>query len=266
MNKMLITRFDSEALAYKGLDALRELHKKGDVTLYAAAVIAKDLDGKVEVKREKDNGPVGTAVGMLTGAMVGLLGGPAAAAAGASAGGLTGLAFDAGEAGVNLDFLDEISELLVPGKSAVVAEIDEDWVTPVNVKMEQLGGLVIRRPRLDVVEGQLDTESAALAAEMKELKEEMKQSNEETKAAAKKTLTSVKKRLQSIADKASSKMGQIKAESEAKIKDLQIQAEEAKDEQRAKIENRIAEIRTKQKARGEKLRQAGELAKEALTL
>ena len=41
------------------------------------------------------------------------------------------------EAGVDADFLDEVSVALTPGKSAVVAEVDEAWVAPVDTRLIQ---------------------------------------------------------------------------------------------------------------------------------
>jgi uncharacterized membrane protein len=67
MNKMLVAVFDTEPAAFEGLSALRDLHREGDITLYASAVMVKDKTGKINVKQEADDGPVGTAVGLLTG-------------------------------------------------------------------------------------------------------------------------------------------------------------------------------------------------------
>ena len=50
MNKMLISVFDTEASAFEGLNALRELHKAGDITLYASAVIVKDKAGRIALR------------------------------------------------------------------------------------------------------------------------------------------------------------------------------------------------------------------------
>ena len=36
---------------------------------------------------------------------------------------------------------------MVPGQSAVLAEISEDWTTPVDTAMGRMGGIVFRRPR-----------------------------------------------------------------------------------------------------------------------
>jgi uncharacterized membrane protein len=60
--------------------------KDGDISLYATAVIAKDSTGGIHVKQSADSGPIGTAVGLFTGSMVGLLAGPVGMAIGAAAG------------------------------------------------------------------------------------------------------------------------------------------------------------------------------------
>jgi len=75
MDKMIVVVFDSEIKAYEGSKALQELQEEGSINLYAKAVIARDASGKVTVKQQGDMGPVGTAVGLLTGSLIGLLGG-----------------------------------------------------------------------------------------------------------------------------------------------------------------------------------------------
>ena len=94
MNKMLIAVFETETKAYEGLSALKGLHKNGDITLYAAAVINKDQNGQIKVKESADQGPIGTGVGLLTGSLIGLLGGPVGLAIGAFTGSMAGLIYD----------------------------------------------------------------------------------------------------------------------------------------------------------------------------
>lgn len=277
MDKMLVAVFDSEKDAYRGLDSLQEIDATGDITLYATAVVTKDLDGTVDVRQADDIGPVGTMSGILAGGMVGALAGPAGAAAGAAAsaaatgaavggaaGGISGLASELSNEGVNVDFVDDVSEVLIPGKSALLAEVDEYVVTPVNTRLQELGGIVFRRPRYQVVDDQLADESAAFHAEVKELQEEVKEGNEASKAEVKKTLNSVKKRLEVISDKANEKMDQINKEAETKEHALEAQMKKARAEQKAKIEKRIAEVKADQKKRTEKLQEARELAQQAL--
>ena len=40
--------------------------------------------------------------------------------------------YDLFKAGVSIDFVDEISAKLTPGTAAIVADVDESSVTPVN--------------------------------------------------------------------------------------------------------------------------------------
>ena len=49
MNKILIAVFDSEKAAYEGVAGLKDLHRDGDISLYASSVIAKDAAGAVTV-------------------------------------------------------------------------------------------------------------------------------------------------------------------------------------------------------------------------
>ena len=87
-NKNLVSVFDSERTAFEGLTALKDLHRDGDITLYASTVIAKDTSGsEASVCQAADRGPIGTLVGIVTGGLVGLLGGPAGVAVGAYVGG-----------------------------------------------------------------------------------------------------------------------------------------------------------------------------------
>jgi hypothetical protein len=41
--------------------------------------------------------------------------------------------------------LADVATALTPGKYAVVADVDEDWVTPVDTRMKAVGGPVFRR-------------------------------------------------------------------------------------------------------------------------
>ena len=59
MNKMLVAVFDTEAAAFEGLSALRDLHKDGEITLYATTVLTKDQAGKIAVKRRRRAGTGG---------------------------------------------------------------------------------------------------------------------------------------------------------------------------------------------------------------
>jgi uncharacterized membrane protein len=72
MDKMLVAVFDNESKAYEGSRILRELDAEGSIEVFAISVIVKDASGKVTVKEVADQGPVGTAVGLFAGCLLGL--------------------------------------------------------------------------------------------------------------------------------------------------------------------------------------------------
>lgn len=264
MNKMLVAVFDSETAAFEGLNALKDLHRNGDITLYSSAVVARDKTGKLDVKQTADSGPVGTAVGLITGSLIGLLAGPAGAVLGASLGGFGGILFDLDNADVGVSFLEDVSKTLTPGKTAVLADVEESWTTPVDVRMHALGGTVSRRFRTEVVEDQLVRESAAFEANLKALDEELKQASAENRAAIQKEIDETKKQLKATQDRAKARLDQAKTEMDARIAALQAQAKGASDRAKARIEKRIADARADFEVRSKKLNQAWKFTKEAL--
>jgi uncharacterized membrane protein len=264
MNKMLVAVFDTEGAAFEGLNALKDLHRGGDITLYSSAVIAKDKNGKVELRQEADPGPVGTAVGLLTGSLLGILGGPAGLAVGASIGGLAGLVFDVNKSGVDVTFLDDVSKALTSSRFAVLAEIEESWMAPVDTRLHKLDGIVFRRLRGEVVADQLMRESAAFEADLKALNDDLKQAAAENRAAIQKDIEAVKKQIKVVQDQAKARLDQAKAETDAKVNALQDQAKVASGMAKARIEKRIAAAKADFETRSKKLSQAWTLTKEAL--
>jgi uncharacterized membrane protein len=265
MNKMLVAVFDTEPAAYEGLSALKDLHREGAITLYATAVIGKDAAGTVSVKQSADPGPVGTALGLLAGSLLGLMAGPAGVAVGAATGGLTGLTFDLVNFGIEADFLDEVAQALTPGKVAVLAEVEETWVAPVDTRLGKLGAVIFRREPTEVVDDQLTREADALYADLKQIEEELAQASAENKAAVQEKIEAVKHKLEDLRDQVAARQEQAKSEVEAKIAALRAQMQQASNEQKAKTEKRIAEIEVDYKARRAKLDQAQKLIKEALS-
>lgn len=264
MNKMLVTVFDNEAAAEKGLHALRKLHADGDITLYATGVIAKDGQGKVSVKQSSGQAPVGAGVGLAVGGLIGLLGGPVGVAVGAVTGTVAGAVRDFWVAGVGLDFIEEAQKLLQPGKVAVIAEIEEEWVIPVDAALEAAGGQVFRRARSDVVEAQFDHDIAAFKSELVELEDEAKHAGGAAKTQIQSKLEAAKGRLDGAVQRARQQVEMLKHEADAKADSLKEQLNQAQGEVKAKIEARVKRVKHAYHTRGAKLSKAWDLAKEAL--
>jgi len=176
--------------------------------------------------------------------------------------------FDFDEAGVDIGFVNEVSEALSPGKVAVLAEIDEMWMAPVDTRMDELGGLVFRRLRSEVIDDQLAREAEAFDKELQELEAELAEAeaDEEAKAAISKQIDNTKAKLEAINKTAKDKLQKTVEEGEAKLTALQEQISDASDKRKAKMEKRKAEIEAEYKARAEKLEQAASLTKQALAV
>jgi uncharacterized membrane protein len=94
MDTMLVAIFNTTPPALKGVIALIDLHRAGDITLYTTAVIAKDTSGTISIKQAAEREWEHTVHGVLIGILLGTLGGPIGLVMGGLIGGLAGLIFD----------------------------------------------------------------------------------------------------------------------------------------------------------------------------
>lgn len=265
MNKLLVAVFDNETAADAGLNALRALHAAGDITLYATGVLARDAKGAVSVRKSMDSGPTGTVTGLAVGSLIGLLGGPVGMAIGAVTGSVAGAVRDFWVAGVGLDFVEAATQHLQPGKVALVAEIEEEWVIPVDAALEAAGGQVFRRARSEVAEEQFDHDVAAFKAEIKELESEASHASGAAKTKLQAKLATTKASLDDAVHRGQQRVDTLKQEAEAKAASLKLQLSQAKGDVKARIEDRMKRVKSAYHARGAKLSQAWNLTKEALT-
>jgi uncharacterized membrane protein len=264
MRKFIVGIFPNETTAYEGTQAFQQLDAEGSLTLYGMTVITKDANGDLSVKQSADQGPLGMAVGTLTGGLIGLLGGPVGMVIGLGGGALIGSVSDLFNLGVSADFVRQVSEELTLSRTAVITDVDEEWVTPLDMRIEAIGGVVVREWHADVEDELYLREVNARKAELAELKTEFAQAREENRVKVKARIEEAQTRLSDSLNRAQAWLDQRKAETEAKVNALQEQAAKVRDENKAKIEKRIAEIREDYNRRGAKMKQSWELAKEAL--
>lgn len=263
MDKVVAVVFNDEKQAYEGVRAFRDLHRDGSITLYSDAVVAKDASGKLSVRDGDDDGPEATIFGLLTGSLIGILGGPIGVAVGASTGTLIGAAFDLTRAGISEDFLDDMSAYLLPGKAAVITELDEEWQAPIDTRMEALGGQVFRRNAIAVEDAYYEKQVAADRAELAALEAEVKKASADRKARLQAKIEDTRHKLREKQDQIKARIESTKREGDAKIKALQQQLTTARDERKQRLETRLAEVRADYRARTDKLHQAWELTKSA---
>ena len=254
MEKMLVVVFDNEPSTYAGSRALNQLDAEGSITIHAEAVIKKDANGKVSVMQAEGDFPVRIVGGTAIGSLIGLLGGPIGLGIGAVAGALAGSIGDLYVAGVNADFLDDASAALTPGKCAVVADVSEEWVTPVDSRMEAVGGVVFRSLKTTVEDDHRARDVAELKDEIAQLKAEHAQALTERKAKLQAGIDTLNAKLQEKLDQAKQRSEQIKGETDAKVQALQQKAAKAQGDAKKAIDARIAQLRGEYEERSRRLK------------
>ncbi|MGO9241479.1 MAG: DUF1269 domain-containing protein [Bryobacteraceae bacterium] len=242
MEKMLVVVFDDESKAYEGSHALHQLDAEGNIAIHGEAVIKKNTDGTITVKQSEDDFPLRTLGGTAIGSLIGLLEGPIGLGIGAVAGAFAGSIGDLNVAGVNAEFLDEASAALARGKCAVVADVSEEWVTPVDTRMELLGGVVLRTPRSAVEDEQRAKEVATLRVEIAQLKAEYAQARANRKAKLQARIDTLNAKLDAKLERAEQRSKQIRTETEAKVEALQQKAAKAQGDIKATFDARVKGI------------------------
>lgn len=270
MSKFLVVVFNSESDAYEGKKALFQLNKEGDIVIFASAVIIKDSKGHVSIKHADDEGPIGTSIGLLVGAMTGIiaagaLAAPAAIVAGTSIGGLSGMFLDLHKSGIDVDFLDQVSTQLHSSGAALIVDIAETWITPVNEELKKHGAIVFRQDRSEIIEDNLLRKIESSKSKIKELKEELADSASEFKESIKKSINSTKSRIKETEQVIQNQLASTKEEVTAKIDELKKRAVDANTENKKKYDKQIEKLKKNLDLRSKKLQQALHLAKEALS-
>jgi uncharacterized membrane protein len=217
MDRILVVVFNEADKAFEGRDALKSLDREDDVlTLYAYTIITKLPDGTCVVNDEHDLDGLKTLLGTSLGSLIGLLGGPTGVVIGAVAGTLTGITADLDNARVSAEFVDDVSKDLTPGKFALVAEIDEDWTRWVDLRMEELGGIVYRYTLSEVTHAEHSTDLAAMKADLALLKAEHAEARADRKAKLYEKMNRLDTKIQQSLKKAKERRELAEAQAQAK--------------------------------------------------
>jgi uncharacterized membrane protein len=154
--------YPNEDDAQADYEALREAHGAGLVGTYDAAVVHKDADGKVHVRKHEKPTQHGAWTGAAVGAVVGILFPPSiigAGVVGAGVGGLTGHLWR----GMSRGDVRELGEALDAGEAALIV-IGRSRV------LEQAEKLITRAER--TLEKELKADNEAFEKELREAEKE----------------------------------------------------------------------------------------------
>jgi len=228
MDRMLVAVFDNLSKAQQGLAALVQLDLGGSITVFAHAVVVRNADGTTMVEEGHAPWPSGTLVGTPLGALIGLLGGAPGVALGAIVGFFAGGTADLNRARIGEDFVEDAAQALAPGRAALVAEIEEDAIGPVDTQMEAIGGTVFRRTLSDVRHTIHEDHIAAIKADLAQLKAEHARAHTERKVKLQEKINQLESRLQAQLQKAKEQREADERTERAKVELLQAKAGAAK--------------------------------------
>ena len=249
MDKVIAVVFNDEKTAYQATRALTEMNAEGSIDLGAMCVIKKEADGTVSTKQVAGDFPTATVAGTAIGAVIGVLGGPIGMAAGAAVGAWAGMIGDLYNEGLDADFVSDVSAALTPGKYAVLAEVEEEWVTPLDTRMEALGAVVYRTYKSTVEEDYWKRDVAAARAELDQLKAEHARARADRKAKLQAQVDRLSKRLQAKLEHSQARSQQLTRDFQEKVRALQQKADKEKGDAKTALEARIAKLRSAYQAR-----------------
>ena len=264
MNKMLVAVFENERDAFNGLSALKDLHRDGDITVFADVVLLKDSEGNVSAKDSSGNSVSGTALGFTVGALTGLLAGPLGFVLGGLGGSTMGLAYDLYNSGVDAEYIDDVSKAMENGTVTIVAEIEEEWVVPVDSKMDEHNGIVFRRLKDEVVYDQIERENAATEQEIEHLEAEMREAKDDAKANIQKHIDTAKEKLELMKTKVEQKNEATEKEFKEKTETIKGQIETASKRHKAKLQKKLDELNATHDKNSAKLKASLAKIKETL--
>ncbi len=228
MDRMLVVVFDNESKAHEGMQVLQQLDGDGSISVYGHAVLVKNPDGTTMVRQSDDRGPFGTLVGTLLGSLIGLLGGPTGFAIGAAVGFVGGATADLNKVRIGDDFIVDVARVLLPNRAAVVAEIEEDLTTPLDARMEVIGGTVFRRAVSEVKHTIHDEHIAAIKADLALKTAEHAKADADRKARLQENINELESKLQAWLEEDIERRQAAEREAQAKAEILKAKAAVAK--------------------------------------
>ena len=183
MANIVVITFEDETEACKAREALRKVHKEGHLELVDMVTVAKSTEGKIKVKHALDQDAlVGAVFGSLIGFLIaGIFFPITGIVLGAIGGGVLG---KMNGNGVDRRFINEVSDSLKPGNSAIFIVIKDLFLSDLIVTLKPFQGKIyhtsLPKETEDVLGdilsqriGQIDSQLIALGFEGQTTADEM---------------------------------------------------------------------------------------------
>lgn len=169
LTNLVVVAYPEEGKAKEVLKQLKQLQSQGLISIINAAVIVKNEKGKVSISETGDTDAKGGAImgGIAAGLIalfnpIGALGVMAMTAGGASVGALITHFMDLG---FPQEDLQDLSDSLTPGSSAIIALVENTWVDELADALEQYAGRLYKRSIKANIADQLSQQAKTLTVE-----------------------------------------------------------------------------------------------------
>ena len=139
MHRVLVIVLDNEAKADEGRNELLRLDGEGSISIYKYEVLVKKADGTVVTRQADGHGMLSPFAKSLLGSFSDSTRSNPEPALPRAANPLDSNKTETGE-----DFIRDVTEVLLPNRVAIVAEVEEEWPTVLDRRMESIGGVIFR--------------------------------------------------------------------------------------------------------------------------
>jgi len=140
MHRIMVIVFDNETEAEEGKNKLLQLDSEGTIGTYGYAVVAKKADGTVVLRQVDRHGTLSPFANSLLGSLCSSAC-PVLQSAATQAG---DSGPDSNSATTEKDFVRDMTQVLLPNRVAIVAEVEEEWPPVLDRRMEAIGGVIFR--------------------------------------------------------------------------------------------------------------------------
>ena len=229
---MIVAVFDPSTRAVDGHYALRRLDEANSIRLRPALI---DKADGAQVRSRTRAG-----IATLSGSAIAII------TAGCSAGGRIASARrrrpDRPLSELDTARIDAVGSVLTPGRSAVVAEIDEDWTAPVDDAVEALGGRVFRRTLAYDTETQAQRSIDALKKDHALLRAELAVASPECRRRLQTRIAAAEARLARKLSESKAHREAIRRQADARLAALRAKAAQATGDSKAKQLERVVGV------------------------
>jgi uncharacterized membrane protein len=139
MHRVLVIVLDNEAKADKGKNELLRLDGEGSISIYRYEVLVKKADGTVVIRQAEGHGTLTPFAKSLLGSLT-----DSTRSTPEPAPTRAGNPLDSNMTETGEDFIRDVMQVLLPNRVAIVAEIEEEWPTVLDRRMQSIGGVVFR--------------------------------------------------------------------------------------------------------------------------